>query len=545
LPFSTIKTKCPGSADEEYRAHYLRSDIVQARVGIALFMAPMAVFIFKDFDFFGFSGLFYKLLILRVCSLLTGILLLHKLGKVKDYKAYDRYLFFAGLAAIGAISLLNLSRPPDYYIFVAVDMAVMAVIYTIIPTKLVNQCILGLVFSVSDILIIWFTRDQSIRPMLVTIVPGFLLVNSVGIVSSWLLQTFRRGQFNAQFEEEKARLALVTLAMQLEDAQAVAKVGSWVYSPDTTELTWSNEMYNIYGAVRSERKINITELTGSIPTGSWDKLKTAMDNTLKTGNPYEIELEITRPDGVKRVVLSRGQVKPNASDSAIMLIGTSQDITEIKRKEEIISASLREKEILLKEIQHRVKNNMQVISSMLSMQAQYARDESDARMFQDSQDRIRSMSLVYDQLRRSQDLAGINIKEYVNELISNLINSYRPDACHVSSQIDVDDISVDLDLAVPCGLLINELVTNSLKHAFKDKSEGIIRISMHKTSNNMLDVTVADNGIGLPENLDVASSPTLGMTLLHTLSEQLGAKVEFRRSRGTEFHTSFHINAMG
>jgi PAS domain S-box-containing protein len=424
-------------------------------------------------------------------------------------------------------------------------MAVMAVIYTIIPTKLVNQFILGALFSVSDILILVLTRDHSISPTLVTLIPGFLLVNSVGIASSWLLQTFRRGQFKARDEEEKARLALETLALQLEDAQAMANGGSWTYSPDTTEVAWSDEMYHIYGITRTSDKIKLSELSGLMRPVSPDRLKENIDRTIETGTPYEMELEILRPDGTKRVVLSRGQLKHAANSAGKMIIGTSQDITDLKRKEEIISASLKEKEMLLKEIQHRVKNNMQLISSMLSMQSLYARDETDARMFQDSQDRIRSMSLVYDQLRRSQDLAGINLREYINELVANLIHSYHLNACRVSPEVDVDNVSISLDMAVPCGLLINELVTNSLKHAFPHKNEGRIRISIHEIKDNGLDITVADDGIGLPENLDISTSPTLGMTLIKTLGEQLGGKVEFKRDHGTLFHTSLSLNAAG
>jgi two-component system response regulator len=355
------------------------------------------------------------------------------------------------------------------------------------------------------------------------------------------MQTFRRGQFNARTEEERARQELLTLAAQLEEAQSVANVGSWTYSPDSEEVTWSEEMYRIYGVTHTGNKRQLAELAKSMKAESWDRLKSAIAGTLNTGAPYEVELEITRPDEARRFVLSRGQLKQAAGGTGSLLIGTSQDITELKRKEKIISAALKEKEVLLKEVQHRVKNNMQVISSLLRMQSQFVVNEKDARMFQESQERIRSMSLVYDQLRQSQNLAEINLREYINELAANLIQSYSLSAGGVSAHIDVDDISVGLDVAIPCGLLINELVSNSLKYAFPDQA-GNINICIHKTG-GALDLTIADNGIGLPDNFDVASSPTLGMTLLQTLGEQLGGKVEFRRDGGTTFHTSFCLSS--
>jgi two-component sensor histidine kinase len=191
-------------------------------------------------------------------------------------------------------------------------------------------------------------------------------------------------------------------------------------------------------------------------------------------------------------------------------------------------------------VQHRVKNNMQVVSSLLRMQAQYVKNEDDARLFQESQDRIYSMSMVYDQLCHSEDVAQIKLREYVKELTANLIHSYSPSNGYVSPRIDVDDICVGLDVAIPCGLLINELVTNSMKYAFPYRTGGNISISLYEKG-GVIDLTVADDGVGLPANLDVPKGDTLGMTLLHTLSEQLGGKMEFRPGNGTVFHISFNL----
>jgi two-component sensor histidine kinase/PAS domain-containing protein len=504
-------------------------------------MVTTIFFVSKDYEFFGSSLIFYGLVALRLFSILCCTWLIYKLGKIDDYRKYDKYLFFTGFAAIASIALINLSRPSDYYLFIILDMSIIAVIYTIIPTKLLNQITLGSLFTITDILIFVLTRDQSVHSMFVTIIPGLLLVNSVGITSSWLLQIFRRGQFAAQSEQENARKKLTALALQLQTAQSVSNVGSWTYSPDNDEVTWSDEMYRIYGTVRTEKEPELADHARFMSHGNWDNLRKAIAGTVETGDPYEMEMEIMHPGGSSKIVLSRGQLIHSPATNEAMLIGTSQDVTELKCKEKIIEASLREKETLLKEIQHRVKNNMQVISSLLSMQSQFAFDERDARLFQNSQDRIRSMSLVYDQLYMSHDLAEINLKEYINELSANLINSCSLNADGISSRIEVDNIDVNLDIAIPCGLLVNELITNSLKHAFPDNRTGSIRISMRKDG-NMLDLVISDNGVGLPEYLDVSTKPTLGMTLLHTLVEQLGGEVEFRNANGTVFHSRFCLS---
>ncbi len=535
---------CSKINEDDFRGYYLKNDSVQARIGIALFMAPAALFIFKDFDFFGLSLMFYGLIALRICLISTCLWLIYKLGRIESYQKYDKYLFVAGLAVIAITALINLSRPSDYYLFMILDMSVIAIIYTIIPTKLVNQLVLGTLFTTIDILNFLFTRDESIHAMFVTIIPGLLLVNCVGITSSWLLQIFRRRQFAAQSEQENARKSLAALTLQLQTAQAVSKVGSWTYFPENNEVAWSDEMYHIYGAERAGGKTELDDHARFMSHENWDNMRSAIAKTVETGISYEMEMEITRPDKTSKTVLSRGQLMRSPATGEPMLIGTSQDVTDLKCKEKIIEASLREKETLLKEIQHRVKNNMQVISSLLSMQSQFAFDERDARMFQDSQDRIRSMSLVYDQLYMFRDLAEINLNAYIHELAVNLINSHTRNANGILSRIEVDDINVNMDIAILCGLILNELVTNSLKHAFPDNKNGSIFISMRKDG-NMLDIIISDDGIGIPEGLDVSASPTLGMTLLHTLGEQLGGRVEFKNDNGTVFHSRFCLSPAG
>jgi PAS domain S-box-containing protein len=223
----------------------------------------------------------------------------------------------------------------------------------------------------------------------------------------------------------------------------------------------------------------------------------------------------------------------------MMLAGFTVDITERKQAEEQVKASLKEKETLLKEIHHRVKNNMQVISSLLQLQSNFVKDKEDARLFQASQERIKSMSLVYNKLYQSKNLAEVSLKEYMTELVENLMRSYNT-GTNVTTRMDIDAIVLGLDLVIPCGLIVNEIVTNSLKYAFRDGRTGLISISAHKSGADALEMKIADNGVGLPENVNVNSSQTLGMMLIYTLAqEQLDGTIEINRSNGTEYTIIF------
>ncbi len=204
-----------------------------------------------------------------------------------------------------------------------------------------------------------------------------------------------------------------------------------------------------------------------------------------------------------------------------------------------IKASLVEKELLLKEIHHRVKNNMQIISSLLQLQSNFVTDEADALMFQESQQRINSMSLVYNKLYQSKDLANISFSEYVNSLVTNLMESYNLNEDRITVRINVAEIEMELDFAIPCGLVINEAVTNSLKYAFPDNRKGEIWVDIQQRDAQII-MVLGDNGTGIPANIDFATTKTLGMTLIQTLViQQLSGKIELKRDSGTTYIISF------
>ncbi|MBZ5611910.1 MAG: PAS domain S-box protein [Acidobacteriia bacterium] len=216
-----------------------------------------------------------------------------------------------------------------------------------------------------------------------------------------------------------------------------------------------------------------------------------------------------------------------------------RDVTERMLSDERIKASLREKEALLKEIHHRVKNNLQVVSSLLGLQSRAVADPETRKMFQESQDRIHSMALLHESLYQSHSLSEINFPEYIRQLAAHLFDSYGVAADRIHLRTDLKILTLHLDAAVPCGLIINELVSNSLKYAFPDGRQGEIRIELYELADGTTRLLVADNGIGLTADVDWENTRSLGLRLVRTLAQQLGAKIEVDSHAGTEVRLAF------
>jgi two-component sensor histidine kinase len=231
------------------------------------------------------------------------------------------------------------------------------------------------------------------------------------------------------------------------------------------------------------------------------------------------------------------------TDGSMVRMEIATDITDRKTAEEKTLASLREKEVLLREVHHRTKNNMQVINSLLNLQSKQIPDRKYHEMFRDSQNRIKSMSLIHEKLYRSADLGHIDFNDYIKSLAKNLFNTYGTPRLRVSLKTDIENVTLDIDAAIPCGLIINELISNSLKHAFPSDREGEIRISFTQTpldGTNEYILTINDNGIGIPDNIDIKQSKSLGLQLVTSLAEhQLQGTIDLDRDKGTKFSIRF------
>jgi PAS domain S-box-containing protein len=217
------------------------------------------------------------------------------------------------------------------------------------------------------------------------------------------------------------------------------------------------------------------------------------------------------------------------------------DITERKRAEEQVRQSLREKDLLLREVYHRTKNNMNVIIALLSMRGESSRDVTVAQTFKDIEDRIQAMALVHQKLYESRDLSNIDIREFVSDLAALLMRSHRISADDLTLVLEMDKVPVSIDVAMPCGMILTELFSNMFKHAFPDRRKGEVRLGIARAAGGEIELSYADNGIGVPAGFDFRSQPTLGLRTIFMLAEhQLQGEARFEGGRGVACRIRFN-----
>jgi PAS domain S-box-containing protein len=254
-------------------------------------------------------------------------------------------------------------------------------------------------------------------------------------------------------------------------------------------------------------------------------------------NKLYFQCRIIRVDKENRWIEIYGNIYRDDKNVPNRILGVISDITKRKETEIRLLKALEEKEMLLREIHHRVKNNMQIISSFLSLQSSQVLDKRDANLFTVVQDRVKSMALIHDNLYQSVDLSSIQFKEYVTNLSSQLFSNHSNISKNIKLVTDIMDVTFNMETAIPLGLIISEMITNSLKHAFPD-SKGELFISLHTKDDN-IELIIKDNGVGVPEDFDIKKPKKLGLRLLNQLVEQLEGSIELDRSQGTKFKITF------
>jgi PAS domain S-box-containing protein len=303
------------------------------------------------------------------------------------------------------------------------------------------------------------------------------------------------------------------------------------------EITYVNDAFtNITGYAKEEALGHSPRFLQGPQTSKAEcaRIRTALEKK----EPVEVELINYRKDGSEFWVnFSIAPIK-DEDNNTTQFISVQRDITERKKKEDIIKSSLHEKEVLLKEIHHRVKNNMTVISSLLSIQANYIKDQEARALFEESRNRIKSMALIHDKLYQHESLANIEFSNYIQDLVGNIASSYNSQEARISVELDTEIIYQEIVKAVPCGLIINEIFSNAYKHAFKGRREGNIKISFRKNG-EYCQLTISDNGKGLPEGFDIHNSSSLGMQLILALVEQLSGTLDIIQHEGTTFKLTF------
>lgn len=312
---------------------------------------------------------------------------------------------------------------------------------------------------------------------------------------------------------------------------------AWMADPNGSIFWYNKRWYDYTGTT-------LQEMAGD----GWKKIQhpdhlervtESLQHSWDTGEPWEDIMPLRGKDGQYRWFLSRALPIRDEKGRIIRWFGTNTDITERLLAEEQIKKSLSEKEILLQEVHHRVKNNMQVIISLMNLQVSKIKNKNLKSQFQEATSRVTAMALIHDILYRSDSLGEINLKDYFQSLTRSLMGMYS--AGGVTIHISTESIHLDMDRAIPCGLIINELVSNALKYAFPGRT-GQIRIEATIEPPDTLVLTILDNGIGLPPHVEVGKTDTLGLKLVLGLTEnQLGGKLEVNRSHGTLYRIKFPL----
>ena len=341
-------------------------------------------------------------------------------------------------------------------------------------------------------------------------------------------------------ERKRAEDAMLESEAQLKFSQRVAHVGHWVWDTITNQVMWSDEMKRIFGvdpvAFNGDMDKIIAE---AIHPDDREKVNASNGSVLSEQKPVPLEYRVIWPDAsVHTIWAEAGERKLDDQGKIIQLSGIVQDISERKKAEEKIERSLAEKEALLRELYHRTKNNMAVIVALLGLQADAIDDDRLKTEFAEAQNRIRSMSLVHQKLYDAQDLSHINLKDYINDLVDLMLKSYAISPARISVISDMEDVFVLIDSAIPCGLVLNELISNALKYAFTDERSGEIRIRLRKTE--QIEFDIADNGVGVPAGFDFRRDGHLGIQTVFMLVEnQLQGRVIFDTRQGVACQVMF------
>jgi PAS domain S-box-containing protein len=298
---------------------------------------------------------------------------------------------------------------------------------------------------------------------------------------------------------------------------------------------WNPAAENIFGWRREEvLGKNLPFINGK----NTEKCQNIMSRALSGESKTDVELECARKDDNSISTMMATAPLLNADGNIQGIMATFADISDLIAAENQIKASLEEKEVLLREVHHRVKNNLQIISSLMSLQSEYTQEPETLKMFQESKNRVRSMALIHEKLYQSKDMAHIDFGEYLKSLVEMLLTFYKEQNKDIKVSLNCDNVDLEIDTAISMGLIVNELLSNCFKHAFSGRTGGEVEINLSKDTENYL-LEVADNGVGIPEGIDFRNTESLGLQIVQTLTIQLKGTLEHENEGGTKFKLSF------
>jgi len=328
----------------------------------------------------------------------------------------------------------------------------------------------------------------------------------------------------------------VNLEGLLKQAQRMAKIGAWEYDLVDETISWTEVTRSILEVEDDfipDLETGINFYVGE----SKDKISRALERAIEFGKPYDLELKVKTGKGNIKWVRTIGEPSFRGSE-CVRLHGSFQDITDKKQSEEKIRKSLKEKEILLMEVHHRVKNNLALVSGLMQLQAYQADEESVYKYLNDNQSRIKSIALIHDQLYQNHDFTYIRLDKQTSRLMKHISDSIN-DGKEIEVNSDLEEIEVNINQAVPYSLIVNEIIANTYKHAFEEKDKGCITVSLFR-ENDHINLIFEDDGVGLPRDMDLDDPKSLGMTLIKTLSDQIKGTVSFEATgNGTRVSLQF------
>lgn len=367
---------------------------------------------------------------------------------------------------------------------------------------------------------------------------GYVVKNSGSVVlDASIKMAFKL--YDAKIElihsKEKAELN----ESRLLEAQTATKVGSWQTDLLNLNVIWSEETFRIFELNSQTFEASHQAFLNFVHPEDKVKVDEAFKNSFNSENYNYIDHRIITSSGKIKHVEERWRIVKDSADKPILAVGTCQDITDRKYAEEEIRRQLSEKEILLKEVHHRIKNNIVSIESLLSLQAQSTKNEEAKLILQESISRIQSTRILYEKLLIHNDYEEISIKTYVESLLDSLMLVF-PESKSIEIQKEISDFNLKSKKVIPVGIIINELVTNIFKYAFVENSGGKVLIELNKLENQVV-LSIKDNGIGLKETVEAKHSPGFGLTLVRILAEQLNGSFSIESENGTKNVLQFPI----
>ena len=346
-------------------------------------------------------------------------------------------------------------------------------------------------------------------------------------------------------ERMKVEQAILRSEERLAQAQAMAHLGCWEIDLASNEIWWSDELYRIYAAEPGTFTPQLESIYELIPAEDLAMVDAAYQAAVTHGEPIDLEHRLVLPDGSVRWVHVIGELERKADGSPVRLFGTTMDITGRKKNEDELERLYKRtrqdaetKTILLQELNHRVKNNLAIISSILELQVSCIEEPTAKSILNSTRHRIHSIALIHDKIYHSENISSIDAREYFNSIITQLNTAYGARQRDININVNIDNVPLPLAYAIPCGIILNELLTNAFKYSFPEGQKGEIIVEFHKNNDRFV-LSVGDNGVGLPTQLDFKEAESMGLRLINILTQQIKGEITLEQSKGTLFNISF------